>query len=232
MTSAVGQPSGAALRALARRDPALGRLLREVGPFPGIGGPRTADSHFHALARSIIYQQLAGRAAKTIHDRVRGLGRGRRFPTPPEVLRLPERRLRAAGLSKAKHRAIVGLARAVEDRTLPLRSIARLEDEVIIERLTRLHGIGTWTAEMFLMFRLGRLDVMPAGDLGVREGIRVLDRLAERPTPARVLERAEPWRPLRSVATWCLYRAADRAKSPSARSRAEAEEAGADDVAA
>ena len=206
------RPTARALRVLSEADPRMGRLLRQVGPFPDLRRRNTAGSHFHALARSILYQQLAGKAAATIHGRVRRLTPGPRFPTAKEVLQLDEQAFRSAGVSAGKRRAIVGLAESVEAGTLSLRSISRLPDPEIVARLSRLHGIGEWTAQMFLMFRLGRLDVMPTGDLGVREGLRVLDGLARRPSPSELNERAEAWRPLRSVATWCLYRAADSAK--------------------
>jgi 3-methyladenine DNA glycosylase/8-oxoguanine DNA glycosylase len=168
-------------------------------------------SHFHALARSIVYQQLAGAAARTIHDRVAALTPSGRFPTATELLALPEERLRGAGLSRNKLASLRDLAERVGSGRLRLTSIARLDDEGVVERLVEVRGVGRWTAEMFLIFRLGRLDVMPATDLGVREGLRRLDGLGERPTPAEVLARAEPWRPLRSVASWVLWRLAEEA---------------------
>ena len=203
------RPSRRDIAALAKADPRMGRLLEEVGPFPDLRAANTARSHFHALARAIIYQQLAGKAASTIHDRFRRSTSGSGFPSPGEVCRLPEKTFRSAGISRGKQRAITALADAIESGTLSLRSIGRRSDDEVIEQLTRIHGIGKWTAQMFLMFRLGRLDVMPATDLGVQEGMRILDRLDRRPTPAELMERAECWSPLRSVATWCLYRAVD-----------------------
>ncbi len=210
------RPTPAQLRALARRDPALGRVLRSVPAFPGFpeGAQSVQRSHFHALARAIVYQQLAGAAARTIHDRVVALTPGRGFPRPDEVLALPDEALRGAGLSRAKLAALRDLAGKVESGELRLRSIGRRSDEEVVAQLTTVRGIGEWSAQMFLLFRLGRLDVMPSGDLGVQEGLRRLDGLTERPTPKQVLERSEPWRPLRSVASWALWRLVDLDELP------------------
>lgn len=200
----------AQLRALARRDPALGKALEGLPPFPGFPLPPSRP-HFHTLARIIIYQQLAGAAARTIHGRVMALSpKPGRFPTAAELLALPEERLREAGLSRNKLRAIRNLAERVLDRTLPLRSLSRLPDDEVTARLTAVWGIGEWTAQMFLLFHLGRLDVFAPGDLGLQEGIRILDGLEARPAPAAALQRAEVWRPLRSVASWYLWRLVDK----------------------
>jgi 3-methyladenine DNA glycosylase/8-oxoguanine DNA glycosylase len=207
-----GQPSPADLRALSRRDPVLGRAMKRLPPFPGFGNGRSADSHFHSLARTIIYQQLAGRAAATIHDRVHALTPGPRFPRAEDLAKIPNARLKKAGLSGAKQAAIKDLARKVIGRELRLQSISRLDDQDIIERLTTVRGIGPWSAQMFLIFRLGRLDVLPGGDLGVQEGLRILDGLDDRPTQAELESRGACWAPLRSVATWTLYRVVDEAR--------------------
>ncbi len=201
-----GLPSASSLRALDRRDPALGRARRRLAAFPGFPIQGEAGSHFHALARSIIYQQLAGAAARTIHDRVRDLTPGRRFPRPEELVALDDEVLRGAGLSAAKLAALRDLSGRVLGGELPLASIARLSDEQIVERLVEVRGIGPWTAQMFLMFRLGRLDVLAPGDLGLQEGLRRLDGLAERPKPRELAARGERWAPLRSVASWVLWR--------------------------
>ena len=204
------RPDPAALAALARSDPTLGRAMARVAPFPGFPhGPLARGSHFQAVARSITHQQLAGAAARTIHGRVCALTPGPRFPTPKECLALPDQALRGAGLSAAKMRAIRDLAAQSLDGTVRFRSVGRMGDHEIVDMLSAVWGVGEWTAQMFLIFRLGRLDVMPAGDLGVREGVRILDGLEARPTPKMVRERAEPWRPLRSVATWVMYRLCD-----------------------
>ena len=200
------KPAPRELRALARRDPRLGRAMARVEPFPGFPARGHYQSHFHALASAIVYQQLAGKAARTIHDRVARLTPGSRFPNAEQVLGLRKAKLRGAGLSAAKTEAIRDLARKTSDGSVRLRALAGKDDEAVIEELVRIRGIGVWSAQMFLMFRLGRLDVMPAADLGIQEGLRRLDRLAERPKPAEVLERAEVWQPLRSVASWVLWR--------------------------
>lgn len=204
-----GLPSPAALRALDRRDPALGRARRRLDPFPGYPIRGQTGSHFHALARSIIYQQLAGAAARTIHDRVLGLTPGRRFPRPEELERIGDSTLRSAGLSAAKLAALRDLSARVLDGRLPLTAISRRPDDEVVDRLVEVRGIGPWTAQMFLMFRLGRLDVLAPGDLGLQEGMRRLDGLAERPGPRELAARGERWAPLRSVASWVLWRLAD-----------------------
>ena len=207
--AATGLPSAAALRALDRRDPALGRARRRLEPFPGFPSPGQAGSHFHALARSIIFQQLAGAAAKTIHDRVLALTPGRRFPRPEELEGVRDEALRGAGLSAAKLAALRDLSARVLDGSLPLTSIARRPDDEVVQRLVEVRGVGPWTAQMFLMFRLGRLDVLAPGDLGLQEGMRRLDGLAERPSPRELEARGERWAPLRSVASWVLWRLCD-----------------------
>jgi 3-methyladenine DNA glycosylase/8-oxoguanine DNA glycosylase len=169
-------------------------------------------THFAALGRSILYQQLATAAARTIHGRVCALGEGGRFPTAAQLLALPDKRLAEAGVSGPKRLALRDLAERVEDGRLSLRSIGRCSDQAIIDRLVTVRGIGVWSAQMFLMFRLGRLDVMPTGDLGIQEGVRQLDDLDERPTPKAVLARSECWAPLRSVAAWTLWRLADEGR--------------------
>ena len=207
-----GRPTRSELKALARRDPKLGRAIRRLPPFPDFANRRSADSHFHSLARTIIYQQLAGNAAATIHDRVRSLTAGPRFPRPEEIMTMPPRSLREAGLSGAKQLALTDLADKVLAGELSLRSISRLEDGEVIRQLTTVRGIGPWSAQMFLIFRLGRLDVLPSGDLGVQEGLRILDGLEERPSASDLEERGACWAPLRSLATWTLYRVVDEAR--------------------
>ncbi len=203
------RPTEAQIVALRRRDPVLGAAIPSLPPFPDFPVKSFHGPHFHVLARSIIYQQLATRAAATIYGRVRELSPGPRFPTPEQMLALPDERLRGAGLSGNKTKAIRDLSTKVVSGELRLRGIGRYDDEEIIRRLTTVWGIGEWTAQMFLIFKLGRLDIMPAGDLGVQEGLRVLDGLDGRPSAAALLGRAEVWRPLCSVAAWFLWRIAD-----------------------
>lgn len=203
------KPSAAQITALKRRDPILGAVMKRLGPFPDLPFGNSRSPYFHVLVRSIIYQQLATKAAATIYRRVRGLSPGPRFPTPDQMLSLSEERLLEAGLSRSKTKAIRDLAGKILHGELDLRGIARHDDAEVIRRLTTVWGIGEWTAQMFLIFKLGRLDVMPTGDLGVQEGVRLLDSLTERPTPEALLDRARCWRPLRSVAAWYLWRLAD-----------------------
>jgi 3-methyladenine DNA glycosylase/8-oxoguanine DNA glycosylase len=185
--------------------------MSRVKPFPGFPRGVLRGSHFHAIARSIVYQQLATAAAGAIYGRVCALTPGGSFPSAAELLALGEERMRSAGLSRAKTRALRDLASRCETGQLELRGIGRLSNEEIIERLTTVWGVGEWTAQMFLIFKLGRLDVMPSTDLGIQEGLKRLDGLSTRPDPNHVLERAEPWRPLRSVASWVLWRLTDTA---------------------
>jgi DNA-3-methyladenine glycosylase II len=203
------KPTSAQIQDLARRDSTLGKTMKRLPPFPEFPvKPRLP--YFQQLARIIIYQQLATAAARTIHGRVRALSPSpRRFPTASEFLNIPEETLKGAGLSRSKLRAILDLAEKVESRELRLRDLSRLPDEEVMRQLTAVWGIGDWSAQMFLLFHLGRLDVFAPGDLGLREGIRILDGLEERPGPAEAMARAEVWKPLRSVASWYLWRLTD-----------------------
>ncbi|HEU4697694.1 MAG TPA: DNA-3-methyladenine glycosylase [Gemmatimonadales bacterium] len=196
-----------AVRHLGTRDARLRRLIARVGGFTL--RPEPTQSLFQALARSIVYQQLAGRAAATIHGRVQALFPDGRLE-PAALLALPDESLRGAGLSAAKLAALQDLARKTLDGTVPtMPRLRRLDDEEIIERLTTVRGIGRWTVEMLLMFRLGRPDVLPLGDLGVRKGFQLTYGLDELPTPDELRERAERWRPYRSVGSWYMWRATE-----------------------
>jgi 3-methyladenine DNA glycosylase/8-oxoguanine DNA glycosylase len=191
---------------LADADRALGRLIARVGGF-GLR-PRPAQSLFAALARAIVYQQLSGNAAATILSRVVTLFAPKRFPTPSDLLAMPPERLRAAGLSAAKTAALRDLAARTLDGTVPsMARVRRMDDEAIIEQLTRVRGIGRWTVEMLLIFRLGRPDVLPVGDLGVRKGFALTFGTRGLPEPGAMTRRAERWRPYRSVASWYMWRA-------------------------
>ena len=193
----------AATLVVAERDPALAAVIERAGP----AGLRTKDPDgpFGALVRSIVYQQLAGRAAAAIHGRVRALVPG---PLTPEtLLALPEEALRAAGLSAAKTASVRDLAWRAAAGELALANLRRLPDDEIVARLGAVRGIGRWTAEMFLIFELRRLDVWPTGDLGVREGWRLAHGLESQPTPAQLAILGEPLRPVRSVAAWYCWQA-------------------------
>jgi DNA-3-methyladenine glycosylase II len=208
------KPAPALLRALCRRDPALGRALDRHGPFPDLArlGRAAYRSHFQALAQAIVHQQLAGQAARTIWRRLCALTPGEPYPSAASLLALSGESLRAAGLSANKAAALRDLAERSLDGRLRLASISRQADDAAIEHLTQVRGIGVWSAQMFLLFRLGRLDVLPSTDLAVQEGLRICDGLEERPGPALVEARASAWRPLRSVGSWLMYRLTDSAR--------------------
>ncbi len=203
------KPTTAQLRALKRRDPALAAAMKGLPSFPSFPvEPRLP--YFNTLARTVIFQQLATGAAQTIYGRVKVLGPNpRRFPTPAELLSIPGEALRGAGLSRSKLKAIRSLAERVESGELKLRSLSHLPDEEVTRQITAVWGLGEWSAQMFLLFHLGRLDVFAPGDLGLQGGIKMLDELDERPTSATAQERAEVWAPLRSVASWYLWRLKD-----------------------
>ena len=197
-----------ACRHLTAADPRLGALIARAGAFTM--RPEPTQSLFAALVESIVYQQLSGRAAETILGRVVALYRPRRFPRPADLIATPVERLRSAGLSAAKTAALKDLAARTLDGTVPtMARVRRMSDDEIIERLTAVRGVGTWTVEMLLLFRLGRPDVLPLGDLGVRKGFaRAFNRRVLR-DPMVLSRRAERWRPYRSVASWYLWRALD-----------------------
>lgn len=190
---------------LARCDPVMAELIARAGPF----APRPPlEDHFAALARSILYQQLAGRAATAIHGRFVALFPGGK-PTPERLLALPDEALRAAGLSGAKAAAIRDLAARVQSGQVPLADVDSLSDEELIARLSTVRGIGRWTAEMFAIFQLRRLDVWPVDDYGVRKGYALAYRLPELPKPKELEGLGERFRPYRSIAAWYCWRAAE-----------------------
>src|SRR6202158_1833954 len=212
-----------AIAHLKRVDPILGELIDRVGPYRI---PRRPE-RFQALVRAIIFQQLAGRAAQTIYDRfVKQVG-GKRFPTPALVLAASDETLRAAGLSRGKMGYIRDLAGHVRDRTLNFHRFSRMDDDAIIADLTRVRGIGRWTAEMFLMFNLHRPDVFPVDDLGVRNAVARLYAMSQPPPPKELREFGERWRPYRSVASWYLWQSmrivtpGDSAAGAAAKSKVE-----------
>ena len=196
-------PAAAAI--LAERDPVLGRLVAEAGP-PRLG--RAAESHFATLVRAIVYQQLAGAAAAAIHGRLIAALDGE--VEPGRLLSLPYDTLRSAGLSAAKAASLQDLAAKVLDGTVVLdpRGLRAESDAEVVARLSAVRGIGRWTAEMFLMFQLRRLDVWPTGDLGVRRGYGLAWGIAT-PTARELEPLGEPYRPYRSVAAWYCWRAAE-----------------------
>ena len=196
---------GAAARILAERDPVIARLVAEAGP-PRLSRP--TESHFGTLVRAIVYQQLAGRAASAIHGRLITAVGGNVLPEP--LLALTDEQMRAVGLSRNKMASLRDLAAKVLEGTVVLspRGLARESDDEIITRLSAVRGIGPWTAEMFLIFQLRRLDVWPVGDLGVRRGYGLAWQIPE-PTARELMPLGEPFRPYRSVAAWYCWRAAE-----------------------
>ena len=215
----------AALEHLSRADRRLARTIVRSGECRL--QQETTQSIFEALLESIVYQQLNGKVAATITARVKALFpentkrlRTRRglvagFPSPEQILAAPEELLRSAGLSRAKMLAIRDLAAKTIDGTVPtVKQAHRMSDEELIERLDTVRGIGRWTVEMLLIFRLGRPDVLAIDDYGIRKGFAKLHKLAELPKPKELLAYGERWRPYRSVACWYLWRAAEMKDLP------------------
>ena len=198
-----------ALGHLRASDSRLASLIDAVGPFRM--QLDSTPSIFVALAESIVYQQLNGRAAATIFARVRALfPRAHEGPTAEQILRASDEKLRGAGLSRSKLLSLRDLARKTVDGRIPaLTEIQRMEDEAIIERLTEVRGIGRWTVEMLLMFRLGRPDVLPVDDYGVRKGFSIAFKKRKLPTPKDLHKYGARWKPYRTVASWYLWRATD-----------------------
>ena len=196
----------AATRVLAKRDKVMARVVREHGvPDLHRRGPRRP--HFAEIARMITYQQLAGRAAEAIHGRFEALFDGP--PTPEGVLALSFETMRSVGLSGAKATSIRDLAEKVEAGVVELDRVARLSDEKVIAELVTVRGIGVWTAQMFLMFQLGRLDVWPTLDLGVRNGFAAMYGLKEAPKPKQLEAEGDRFRPYRSLVAWYCWHVVD-----------------------
>jgi DNA-3-methyladenine glycosylase II len=194
---------GEAIAYLRRADPVLGAIIDRVGDY----AITYREPDFESLVRSIVYQQLSGRVAAVILER-RVHAAGGVLP-PPSFLQLRSTRMRALGLSTAKTAYIRDLARQTRDGVLVFDGLAGLSDREVVEALTQVKGIGEWTAHMFLMFALRRPDVLPTGDLGLRNAIRRAYRFEALPLPAEIERLAHAWRPWRSVATWYLWRSLD-----------------------
>lgn len=196
---------------LCKIDPVMKRLITEVGSyaFPS----RARRSPFESLVRAIAYQQLHEKAAESILKRFIALCPGRRFPRPADVLALAPEIIRATGFSRAKIAALQDLAAKALDGTVPTTAvIQRLDDDAIVDRLVAVRGVGRWTVEMLLIFQLGRPDVLPVDDFGVRNGFRIAYKRKMMPTPKELMRYGERWRPYRTAAAWYLWRAVDRAK--------------------
>src|SRR6266446_5834974 len=199
-----------ALRLLAERDECLKPLIEETLPFQiDVAG---AHSPYEALLESIAYQSISGKAAATIFGRVKALSSTGRAPTPEEMLKLRKSVLRKAGLSGAKVLAMKDLAKKTIEGIVPsFEEAQKLSDEELIKRLVSVRGIGAWTVEMFLIFRLGRPDVLPIHDLGVKKGWSITYGKKHMPKPKELLAFGERWRPYRTVASWYMWRACQRA---------------------
>jgi DNA-3-methyladenine glycosylase II len=195
-----------ATRHLLRADKTLARVIKQAGPCPL--APQPAVQPFQALVKSVTHQQLNGNAARTIHRRLLALFPGTKHPAPGDILAAADETLRSAGLSRAKTAAIKDIAARTLAGVVPSRRvIAKMSDAEIIERLTAIRGVGPWTVEMLLIFTLGRPDVLPATDYGLRSGFARVHRLKKLPSPGELLAHGERWRPYRSVASWYLWRA-------------------------
>jgi DNA-3-methyladenine glycosylase II len=195
-----------AIAHLTAADPVLGKWIVQSGPC-SLTRER-GGTHFAAVARSIVYQQLSGKAAGTIHARFEALFGGR-SPEPAELLKVKQPVLRGVGLSERKAEYLLGLAADVKAGRIPLESVDEMPDHEVIETLTAVRGVGEWTAQMFLMFRLGRPDVLPTLDLGVQTAIKRLYGLRSHPKPERVAKIGAKWAPYRTVASWYLWRVVD-----------------------
>ena len=195
---------------LAKIDPDLGRVIKATGPVLLV--PDEARTPFYALLRAIAHQQLSGRAAETIMGRFHDLFPNVAHPTPEQVLALEDLALRGVGFSRPKIKYIKDLAaRAIAGIVPNHDEVLRLDDEELIERLTQIKGIGRWTVEMLLIFKLGRMDVLPIHDLGIQKGFVITYRKRRLPKPETILKFGERWRPYRTIASWYLWRAVDLA---------------------
>jgi 3-methyladenine DNA glycosylase/8-oxoguanine DNA glycosylase len=199
-----------ALKHLSGCDEQLKRLIGEVAPFQI--DVEDAQSPYEVLLESIAYQSISGKAAATIYGRIKALGENGRPPAPEKMLKIPTAKLRKAGLSGAKATAMKDLAKKAIAGIVPTHEEAlKLSDEELVKRLVSVRGIGAWTVEMFLIFRLGRPDVLPIHDLGVKKGWSVAYGKKHMPTPKELLKFGERWRPYRTVASWYMWRAFERA---------------------
>ena len=201
----------AAHKHLSKRDPVLRRLIREHGKCDLT--PEKRRSPFQSLVQAVAHQQLNGKAANNILARFKNLFPGRKFPRPEDLAEVTDQQIRACGFSFAKIKSIRDIAEKTLSGVVPSsRQIVNLPDDEIIARLTEVRGVGRWTVEMLLIFQLGRKDVLPAGDFGVRTGFRVAYKKREMPKPKALLAFGEKWKPHRTTAAWFLWCAADAAK--------------------
>ena len=201
----------AAHRHLSKRDPVMRRLIREHGKCDL--APETRRPPFQSLVMAIAHQQLNGTAANTILTRFKKLFPGRKFPRPEDLAKVTDKQIRACGFSFAKIKSIRDITEKTLTGVVPdSRQIVKLSDDEIIARLTEVRGVGRWTVEMLLIFQLGRLDVLPVDDFGVRSGFRIAYKKREMPKPKELFAFGERWKPHRTTAAWYLWCAADAAK--------------------
>jgi DNA-3-methyladenine glycosylase II len=192
-----------AIAHLRSADPALGAVIDKVGPYKL--KPRADGTHFDHVVRSIVGQQLSGAAAQTIYKRVLDLKRGTP-PTPKDFLKFPVEKLRAAGLSGRKVEYVKELAQRTHDGSIAILKIHEMDDDAVMETLVSVRGIGPWTAQMVMMFRLGRPDIFPELDLGVQKAVQKLRRMRKLPTPAQMTKIGKTYAPYRTYAAWYLWR--------------------------
>ena len=197
-----------ALRHLRRADPVMAQLIRRAGPYTL--APERRRGPYEALVRAVAHQQLTGKAAQTILGRLVTLYGDDTYPSPEQLIATPDHFLRGVGFSRAKTAALKDIAAKTLDGTIPeRRRLARMKDEIIIERLTEARCVGRWTVEMFLMFTLGRPDVLPVDDYGIRMGYRIAYGKRTLPKPRVLARYGEVWAPYRTTASWYLWRAVD-----------------------
>jgi DNA-3-methyladenine glycosylase II len=188
-----------------KKNPKFAKIITLVGEY----NVKITRNRYRSLIEAIIAQQLSGSAAESILQKFKKLYQPN-FPKPIDVLQTPDRNLRKVGLSKAKIGYIKELSKKIESRHINMKKFSSMEDEKIIEHLTTVKGIGRWTAEMFLIFSMGRLDVLPVGDLGLKKGIRLMYSMSELPTEDKIISIAESWRPYRTVATWYIWKSLNK----------------------
>jgi DNA-3-methyladenine glycosylase II len=183
-----------------KRDPKLAKIITEIGEYK----ISLTKNPYESLVEAIITQQLSGKAAESISKRFKRLFG--KFPKPSDVLKMPDSRLRSAGLSMMKVRYIKDLSKKIVSKDLNINSLKNLSDEDVVLHLTQVKGIGRWTAEMFLIFSLGRQDVLPVGDLGLKKGIQRLYLLSDLPNEDKIEQIAQKWKPYRTIATWYIWK--------------------------
>ncbi len=196
------------VRALCKLDKTMAKLIQSVGPITL--QPQLKQSPYEALVEAVVYQQLTGKAAATIFARVKALFPKQRFPKPKDILKTSAHKFRSAGLSAAKTAAIKDIAQKTIQKVVPSsKQISKLSNDEIMERLTSIRGVGPWTIEMLLIFKLGRTDVLPVSDYGVRKGFAKTYKRKELPTPKELSAFGERWKPFRTTAAWYLWRSLD-----------------------